>query len=57
MKWGFTLRNKLKMSLLLLVVFSGLLIRNIVDKQNVSELGNSFNSVYKDRLLVEGYIY
>jgi hypothetical protein len=53
----FTLRNKLKMALLLFVVFAGLLIRNFVVKYHISELGTSFNSVYKDRLVVEGYIY
>jgi hypothetical protein len=57
MKWGFTLRNKLKMALLLFVVFAGLLAWNVVDKWQAAELGVSFNSVYKDRLLVEGYIY
>jgi hypothetical protein len=57
MKWGFTLQNKLKMALLLLVVFAGLLIGNLVEKRHVAELGTSFDSVYKDRLLVEGYIY
>jgi hypothetical protein len=57
MKWGFALQNKLKMALLLLVVFAALLIGNLVEKRHVAELGTSFDSVYKDRLLVEGYIY
>jgi hypothetical protein len=57
MNWSFTLQNKLKMALLLLVVFAGLLIRNFVERRHVNELGTSFNSVYKDRLIVESYIY
>lgn len=57
MKWGFTIQNKLKIAVLLLVVFAALLVRNMVEKRHAAELGTSFNSVYKDRLLVEGYIY
>jgi len=57
MKWAFTIRNKFKMAIVLLIVFLGLLIKNFVEKRHVSELGTSFSSVYKDRLLVEGYIY
>jgi len=57
MKWAFTIRNKFKIAGILLVVFMTLLIKNFVEKRHVSELGTSFSSVYKDRLLVEGYIY
>src|SRR5688572_11953053 len=57
MKRDFALDNKGKMALLLLIVFAGLLTRNLVGKQQLSELGSSFNSVYRDRLLVESYIY
>lgn len=57
MKRSFALHNKLKLSLLLLIVFCIVLVKNIVEKYHVSTLGDSFASVYEDRLLVEGYIY
>src|SRR5690606_32640268 len=31
--------------------------KNLVDSNNVAQLGNSFSSVYEDRLVVESYIY
>jgi hypothetical protein len=57
MKRRFTLHNKLKMAILLLIVFGVVLVKNLVEKRHVSELSDSFASVYEDRLLVEGYIY
>jgi hypothetical protein len=57
MKFPFTLHNKLKMAILLLIVFGVVLVKNLVEKRHVSTLSDSFSSVYEDRLLVEGYIY
>ncbi|MEQ8924489.1 MAG: MCP four helix bundle domain-containing protein, partial [Fulvivirga sp.] len=38
-------------------VFIILLITNLLDSSNSGELKNSFTTFYKDRLVVEGYIY
>lgn len=39
------------------LVCAVILVKTVFDKQNVSELGTSFSSVFEDRLLVESYIY
>lgn len=39
------------------IVFLLIFSTNILDKQYFSELQDSFSSVYKDRLLVESYVY
>lgn len=57
MKWPFSLRQKTKTALLLGAVFLFIFAKNWLDQKNVSELGNSFSSVYEDRLLAESYIY
>lgn len=43
--------------MLLGVVCILVLITNFLGRQDMDHLGNSFSSVYKDRLMVEGYIY
>jgi hypothetical protein len=57
MKWMYSFRNQLKAAFLLAFVIALVSVKNIWDKNHVSELGNSFSSVYEDRLLVESYIY
>ncbi|MFC5270383.1 MCP four helix bundle domain-containing protein [Adhaeribacter terreus] len=57
MKWAFTIRQKNKAAFILGFVFLLVFAKNWYDERNVSELGNSFASVYEDRLVVEGYIY
>ena len=57
MKWAFTIRQKSKAAIILGVVFLLILGKNWYDERKVAELGNSFASVYEDRLVVESYIY
>ena len=57
MKWAFTIRQKAKAALFLGVVFLLILGKTWYDERNVAKLGNSFASVYEDRLVVESYIY
>jgi hypothetical protein len=57
MKWAFTIQQKVKAALMLGVVFLMVFAKNWFDERNVAKLGNSFASVYEDRLLVESYIY
>lgn len=57
MKWAYSLQQKLKIAVLLTVVFGLLFVKNLLDKQNFTELGEAFATVYEDRLLAESYIY
>lgn len=57
MKWAFGIRRKISTALLLTAIFVLVFVKNMVDNQNVTALGNSFSSVYKDRLMVESYIF
>src|SRR5688572_20462443 len=57
MKWAFTIQQKVKAALILGVVFLLVFAKNWYDERNVSKLGNSFASVYEDRLVAESYIY
>ena len=57
MKWAYNLQQKFKIALLLSVVFISLFIKNMIDKHNITTLGETFSSVYEDRLLAESYIY
>lgn len=57
MKWAYSLQQKLKIAVVLTVVFGLLFVKNLLDKQNFTELGEAFSTVYEDRLLAESYIY
>ncbi|SJZ47613.1 MCP four helix bundle domain-containing protein [Sediminibacterium ginsengisoli] len=49
--------QRIKIALLLAMVFILVFAKNRMDTKNVSALGHSFTSVYEDRLVVEGYIF
>jgi hypothetical protein len=57
MQWAFGIRRKISAALLLAAVFVLIFLKNMVDNHYVTELGDSFSSVYEDRLVVSGYIY
>ena len=57
MKWAYGIQRKISAALLLTAIFILLFVKNLVDSNNVVRLGNSFSSVYEDRLVVESYIY
>jgi Four helix bundle sensory module for signal transduction len=57
MKWIYSIQQKAQVAFLLAIVLLGVFMKNVIDRNNVSELGDSFSSVYEDRLLVESYIY
>lgn len=57
MKWTYIIKQKITVAVLLTVVLGSVLLKNIIDSRNVSQLADSFSSVYEDRLVVEGYIY
>lgn len=51
------INQKLKAALGLLIVFGLVLSTNLLDKRYFSELQESFNSVYEDRLVAENYLF
>jgi hypothetical protein len=57
MKWIYRIQQKLPIAFLLAIILAGVFIKNMVERNSVSDLGDSFASVYEDRLLVESYIY
>lgn len=57
MKWIYRVQNKLQIAFMLIVVLMLVFGKSVIEKNNVSELGGSFSSVYEDRLLAESYIY
>lgn len=57
MKWIYAIQQKAQVAFLLALILFGVFVKNVLDRNNVSELGDSFSSVYNDRLVVESYIY
>jgi hypothetical protein len=50
-------KRKLKVATILTVLIIMIFGKNILERRNFNELGNSFVSFYDDRLVVEGYIF
>lgn len=57
MKWAYRIRRKISAAMLLAAIFVLVFVKNMVENEYVSELGDSFASVYEDRLVVESYVY
>ena len=52
-----TQQRKLKIAIILTVLIVMIFGKNILERKNFRELGNSFVSFYEDRLVVESYIF
>jgi hypothetical protein len=52
-----TQQRKLKVAIILTVLIVMIFGKNILERRNFNELGNSFVSFYEDRLVVESYIF
>jgi hypothetical protein len=50
-------KTKLKVAIILTVLIVMIFGKNILERRNFNELGNSFVSFYEDRLVVESYIF
>lgn len=57
MKWAYSIQQKFKAAALLGVVCAIVLVTSLLGKHHMDKLGNSFSSVFNDRLVVESYIY
>jgi hypothetical protein len=51
MKWTFVIQQKLKVAVLLGVVMCVVVLFNIILQKNISDINNSVNSIYEDRLI------
>lgn len=50
-------QKKLKVAIILTVLIVMIFGKNILERRNFTQLGNSFVSFYEDRLVVESYIF
>lgn len=57
MKWTYSIQQKTTAAILLAVIFAVIFVVNRIGNNKVAELGDSMNSVYEDRLMVENYIF
>jgi len=57
MHFSYFVQQKLKLASALIIILVLVLINNRWENKNINELGETFSSVYKDRLLVENYIF
>ncbi len=57
MKWTYSIQQKTTAAVLLAAIFGVFFIVNRIENNKITELGQSMNSVYEDRLLVENYIF
>lgn len=57
MHFSYFVQQKLKLASALIIILVIVLINNRWENKKINELGETFGSVYKDRLLVENYIF
>ncbi|AWW32482.1 hypothetical protein DN752_21320 [Echinicola strongylocentroti] len=57
MKWIYSIKNRMTIAILLMVLFVSVFVKNMLDEENVSDLTTSCSTIYQDRLLPESYIY
>ena len=57
MKWTYLLGQRIKIAASLTIIIVMVLMINVLNKRHFNELQESLSSVYKDRLMVEVYIY
>lgn len=55
--WATAIKLKMTASLVLLVVMVVVLLTNLSERRNAAAISTAVASMYKDRLLVEGYIF
>ena len=55
--WATAIKRKITAALILLVVMLVVLLTNLSERKNAAAINRAVVSMYKDRLLVEGYIF
>ncbi|HYG15348.1 MAG TPA: hypothetical protein VEC12_06300 [Bacteroidia bacterium] len=57
MKWAYSIKNKITISVLLLFVLGMVFVNNRSERNSAEQLDILIHSIYSDRLMVENYIY
>lgn len=57
MKWTYSIKGKITAAILLAVILGLTMLTNLMERNRFKQLEASISSIYKDRLLVEGYIF
>lgn len=57
MKWAYSIKNKVTISLLLFFVLGMIFVNNRSERNSAEQLDILIHSIYSDRLMVENYIY
>lgn len=55
--WTYTIKNKISAALLLSAVLIVVILTNFGERSNAKKINTAVVSIYKDRLVVEGYIF
>ena len=57
MRWTYSVEQKMKVAGLLAVIFASIFAVNRLENSRINEMGESMNSVYKDRLVAKNYLF
>lgn len=57
MKWVFSIQPKIKAAFLLAIICVAVLVNMFWERQNISDINDSFSSIYEDRLLPATYVF
>ncbi|SHM98931.1 Four helix bundle sensory module for signal transduction [Cyclobacterium lianum] len=57
MKWAYSIHNKGKLSVLLMVIVGVVLINHFNERNNADKMRKAMTAMYQDRLMVESHIY
>ncbi|MBL7924681.1 MAG: hypothetical protein JNL88_10830 [Bacteroidia bacterium] len=57
MKWTYSFKNQLTAAILLFIIMSAVLLNNLSERNKSEQISDAVSSMYKDRLLVESYIF
>lgn len=57
MKWTYGIQHKMTASLLLTGILVLVFLNNLSERRNTEKISNAISTIYKDRLIVESYIF
>lgn len=57
MKWTYSIKNKITAAGLLFLVLGLVIFSNFNERNKSAEINSTISSMYKDRLIVESYIF
>ncbi|MDX1942857.1 MAG: MCP four helix bundle domain-containing protein [Saprospiraceae bacterium] len=57
MKWVFSIQPKIKAAFLLAIICVAVLVNMFLERRNISNINDSFSSIYEDRLLPATYVF